>query len=139
MPIEASFIALFSSTSLTCETRYFAVSLVGRSMSSLSPAFFGLRQWMPFLTLTTCDTRQSDVLAISFSACSGATLRCSERNLTVCALACAHALLRSWSNPMVIQDFCVSIDRKSSGLPLMTSTVRLRSRSEEQKSELQSH
>ena len=29
-------------------------------MSSLSRAFFGLRQWMPFLTLTTCETRQSE-------------------------------------------------------------------------------
>src|SRR3954467_428078 len=103
MPIEASFIALFRSASLACDTRYFDVSLVGRSMSSLSAAFFGLRQWMPFLTLTTWDTRQSDTLAISFSAWSAGTLRCSDRNLMVCVLACAHALLRSWSNPMVIQ------------------------------------
>src|ERR1044072_8354315 len=68
MPIEASFIALFRSASLAWKTRYFAVSLVGRSMSSLSRAFFGLRQWMPFLTLTTWLTRQSETVAISFSA-----------------------------------------------------------------------
>src|SRR5678815_5779335 len=93
-------------------------------MSSLSRAFFGLRQWMPFLTLTTCETRQSDTLAISFSASAADTLRCSTRNLTVCSLVCAQALLRSASKPIVIQDFGVSMRGKSSGLPLITSTVR---------------
>src|SRR5262245_3004422 len=57
MAMEASFIALLRSASLTWVTRYLAVSLVGRSMSSFALAFFGFRQWMPFLTLTTCDTR----------------------------------------------------------------------------------
>ena len=45
----------------------------------------------------------------------------------VCALACAQALFKSWSKPMVIQDFAVSMRGKSSGLPLMTSTVMLSS------------
>src|SRR4029078_3581504 len=109
MPIEASFIALFRSASLACDTRYFEVSLVGRSMSSLSLLFFGLRQWMPFLMFTTCETRQSETLTIIFAAGSAERLRCSERNLIVCALACAHALFRSWSKPIVIHDFAVSI------------------------------
>ena len=52
-PMDAVSMALFKSASLACETKYFGVSLVGRSMSSLSRAFFGLRQWMPFFTLTT--------------------------------------------------------------------------------------
>src|SRR6476619_7169791 len=109
MPIDASFIALFRSASLACDTRYFDVSLVGRSISSLSLLFFGLRQWMPFLMFTTCETRQSEMLAISFSACSPETPRCSERNLIVCAFACAHALFRSWSKPIVLHHFAVSM------------------------------
>ena len=36
---------------------------------------------MPFLTLTTCETRQSETLVISFSACSAETLRCSDEKL----------------------------------------------------------
>src|SRR5262249_48070810 len=96
-------------------------------MSSLSLAFLGDRQWMPFLMLTTCETRQSDTVGISVAACSGDTLRCSARNFTVCALAWSQALLRSGSNPMVIQDFSVSMRGKSSGLPLITSTVMLNS------------
>ena len=36
---------------------------------------------MPFLTLTTCETRQSETLVISFSACSAETPRCSDEEL----------------------------------------------------------
>src|SRR5262249_54434449 len=94
---------------------------------SLSRVFLGLRQWIPFLMFTTCETRQSETFAISFSACSAETPRCSERNLIVWAFACAHALFMSWSNPIVIQDFAVSIRGKSRGLPFTTSTVMLNS------------
>src|SRR5207248_10002967 len=127
MPIEASFIALFRSASLALDTRYFGVSLVGRSRSSLSRAFFGLRQWMPFLTLTTCETRQSDTVGMSCAACPAATLRCDDRNVTVSALAWSQALLRSASEPMVIHDFGVSMRGKASGWPLITSIVILNS------------
>ena len=82
---------------------------------------------MPFLMLTTCETLQSETLVISFSASTAEMPRCSDRNLTVCALACAQALFRSWSNPIVIQDFSVSMRGKSSGLPFTTSTVMLSS------------
>src|SRR5207248_6692995 len=125
MPIDASFIALFRSESLACDTRYFGVSLVGRSRSSLSRAFFGLRQWIPFLTLTTCDTRQSETVGMSFSACSAEMPRTSLSSLIVCDLVCAHALFKSWSKHMLIQDLVVSMRGKSSGLPLMSSNVML--------------
>ena len=82
---------------------------------------------MPFLMFTTCETRQSETMAINFSASAAETPRCSERNLMVCVLACAQALFISWSNPIVIHDFGVSMRGKSSGLPLTTSTVMLSS------------
>src|ERR1043166_8834547 len=96
-------------------------------MSSLAFAFLGLRQWMPFLMLTTCDTRQSETVVISLAAASGDSFRCSERNLTVSALAWSHALLRSWSKPMVIHEVLVSIRGHVIALPLITSTVMLNS------------
>src|SRR5262249_8682611 len=92
-----------------------------------SPTFFGLRQWMPFLILTTWVTRQSETLAINVSACPADIERCSDRSLAVCVFACVHALFRSGSNPIVVHDLVVSIARKSSGLPLTTSTVMLSS------------
>src|SRR5262245_5299829 len=96
-------------------------------MSSLPFTFFGLMQCMPFLTFTTCETRQSDTVLISVPACDSGTLRCSARNLIVSDFAWSQDMLNSWSKPMVIQDVYVSIRGQLSVLPLITSTVMLNS------------